>query len=329
MKIGIIGLGSIGQRHLNCLKELGYMDICALRTNKGSIKSLPDDSSHVKEFFSYKDFFSNKLDGVIISNPTSLHMGSLKRCLEKKVHVLLEKPIADSMAQLKPVENLNVSRVMVAFNLRHNEMINSVRKFIKSGKLGRVYKADLYCGQYLPSWHPYADYSKEYYSIRNMGGGAIRTLSHEIDLMHYFFEKPAELVASVEQLSGMDINVDDNAYLLCRNSKNFLVNVELDYFNPIAARSGTIFASKGKLAYSITSSSNSTAQFVDNGGNSRLLYENLNTDRNQMYLSQMKSFIRFVKTGRNECTFQDGRNVMKVIDAAERSSRRKKWQSVL
>ena len=41
MKIGISGLGSIGKRHARCLRQLGCEDIIALRTKKGTTKTLP------------------------------------------------------------------------------------------------------------------------------------------------------------------------------------------------------------------------------------------------------------------------------------------------
>jgi hypothetical protein len=46
---------------------------------------------------------------------------------------------------------------------------------------------------YLPKWHPYADYRKEYTALKTLGGGVIRTLSHEIDLSLTGLESPMKL----------------------------------------------------------------------------------------------------------------------------------------
>jgi len=327
MKIGIIGLGSIGKRHVRCLRKLGYEDIVALRTKKGTTKTLPVEFNYINELFNVKDFYSNNLDGVIISNPTSLHIETMKIPLEKKIPIFVEKPIADSIEQLREIDDYDLNSVMIGFSLRYNEIINIVKEFIASGKLGRIYKANLYCGQFLPSWHPYADYKKEYYARKDLGGGAIRTLSHEIDLMHYFLGDPKELCASVEKISDLEIDVDDNVYMICKMANHSLASIELDYFNPVLTRRGIIFGSEGTVEYSF---SKLNVTFADYNGKIRIIYKNINLDWNKMYIDQMKNFVNFIKNKESLCcTFQDGVNVMKIIKAAEESTRTKTWQKVV
>ena len=90
MKIGIVGLGSIGKRHINCLKQLGHENIIALRTKKGITKELPDELKYIEEVYSIEDFYSNELDGLIIANPTNLHVETMKIPLEKNIPIFLE-----------------------------------------------------------------------------------------------------------------------------------------------------------------------------------------------------------------------------------------------
>ncbi len=327
MKIGIIGLGSIGKRHVRCLRKLGYEDIIALRTKKGTTKTLPVEFNYINETFNVKDFYSNNLDGVIISNPTSLHIETMKIPLEKNIPIFVEKPIADSIEKLREIDDYDLNSVIIGFSLRHNEIINTVKEFIASGKIGKIYKANLYCGQFLPSWHPYADYRKEYYARKDLGGGVIRTLSHEIDLMHYFLGDTKELCASVEKISDLEIDVDDNVYMICKMANHSLVSIELDYFNPVLTRRGIIFGSEGTIEYSF---SKLNVTFADYNGKIRIIYKNINLDWNKMYIDQMKNFVNFIKNKESLCcTFEDGVNVMKVIKAAEESTRTKTWQKVV
>ena len=74
MKLGILGLGSIGQRHVRCLKTLGYDDIIALRTKKGTMKTLPQELDFITEFYDIDEFYSQELDGIIISNILSIYL---------------------------------------------------------------------------------------------------------------------------------------------------------------------------------------------------------------------------------------------------------------
>jgi predicted dehydrogenase len=326
MRIGIVGLGSIGKRHVRCLKQLGYDDVVALRTKKGATKTLPAEFDYIKEVFNAGDFYSSDLEAVIISNPTGLHIETMKTPLKKGIPVFLEKPVADSIEQVEQVENLDTSKVMVAFMLRHNELINAVKRFIDAGRLGRVYKAHLYCGHYLPFWHRYADYKNEYYSRTELGGGVLRTLSHEIDLMHYFFGTCDEVWAVVGKISDLDIEVDDNALVVCRTSDDSLITIETDYINPLLDRRGQIMGSEGKIEYTFQ---DNEAVFTSYKEKSEVLYKNSRLLWNQMYLKQMETFINFLTNdGVINCDFQDGINVMKVIEAAEESTRTGTWQRI-
>ncbi len=84
VKIGIVGLGSIGQRHVSALQSIGVTDITALRTNKGA-KDVSD--SNVRSVYSIEEFLKSNIDGFIISNPTSLHAETILMLQhEKKNH---------------------------------------------------------------------------------------------------------------------------------------------------------------------------------------------------------------------------------------------------
>jgi len=325
MKIGIIGFGSIGQRHIKCLKELGFKDIVALRTKKGTLKTLPKEFQYIKEVFNKDEFYSSNLDGIIISNPTSLHIETMKSPLKKGIPVFVEKPLASSLEQTKELKECNTSKVVVGFCLRYNDIIQEVKKFISSGKLGKIYKANFYCGHYLPFWHKHSDYRKEYSARKDLGGGVLKTLSHELDLVHYFFGEIKELCGSAEKISNLEIDVDDNVYMLCRIANNCLVTVELDYLNPISTRKGVIFGVKGVLEYSFSGK----VTFTDYNGKTKLIYNNTNIDRNKIYIKQMKHFINLIQAKEKPvCSYEDGLYVMKIIKAVENSTKFKSWQGV-
>ncbi len=326
MKIGIIGLGSIGQRHARTLLKLGITDIYALRTKKGTMTKLPDDLRDVKEVYSEDEFYDTDLDGVIIANPTSLHIDTMKKALQKNIAVFVEKPLASHLSELEELGQFDLSKVFVGFTMRYDAVINHIKGVLDSKKLGEIYKAHLYCGQYLPHWHPYADYRKEYYSRKELGGGVIRTLCHEIDIMQYLFGIPQELLGVVEKLSSLQIDVDDNALLICRMRNNALITIELDYLNPKDIRNGIIFGSEGILEYTY---SNPEIRYIDNTGKTAVLYKKEKQDWDMTYQLEMEDFISCISSGSiPKSTFHDGVEVMNIIEKAERSTRLKSWQKI-
>ena len=326
MKIGIIGLGSIGQRHARSLIKLNITDIFALRTQKGTLTKLPDDLRTIKETFNQDEFYALNLDGIIISNPTSLHIKTMKKALENNIPVLVEKPLADHLSEIKELAKYDCTKVLVGFTLRYDDVINTMKKFIDSEKLGNIYKAHLYCGQYLPLWHPYADYRNEYYAKKELGGGVIRTLSHDIDIMHYLFGVPKELLGVVEKISSLNIDVDDNTYLICRLENNILITIELDYLNPKNIRNGTVFGSEGILEYTY---SKPQITFTNNNGEIKIIYKKEKPDWDKTYQQEMKDFIECISSGKKpNSTFNDGVQVMKVVEKAELSTTSKSWQKI-
>jgi len=326
MRIGIIGLGSIGQRHARSLIKLGIKDIYALRTKKGAMKELPSDLKYIQEVSDEKEFYALGLDGVIISNPTSLHIATLIKVLKNKIPVFVEKPLAASLNELKETIGYDVSKVLVGFDFRYDDLMNTVKQFLDSGKLGKILKANLYCGQYLPMWHPYADYRKEYYAQKKLGGGVIRTLCHEIDIMHYLFGVPKEILGIVDKISDLEIDVDDSTYLICRMKNESLVTIEVDYLNPKGIRKGIIFGLKGILEYTY---SKPEITFTDNAGMTTAIYQQGNEDWDKTFKQEMQDFIACIKnTKKPHSAFEDGVNVMKIIEKAELSMLSKSWQKI-
>ena len=100
----------------------------------------------------------------------------------------------------------------------------------------------------------------------------------------------------------------------------------MDFLNPLSERRGTIFGSKGMLEYSFSKLNVTLTNYSRKRG---ILYKNPSMELNDMYISQMKAFINFIKNRENnQCGFDDGLNVMKVIKAAEKSMKNKSWQTV-
>lgn len=328
MRLGIIGMGSIGRRHVRSLNEIGINDIIALRTGKGSIQKLPSEFSNIHECWDSNEFYSLLPQGIIVANPTSLHLGAIKDALKHGLPVFVEKPLIDDIKDINEIRTELRSLVMVGFSLRFHPVIKKVYEVIKSGQLKRLYCGYLYCGQYLPFWHPYAEYSKEYYSRKDLGGGALRTLSHEIDLVSFFFEEIVDVVASVEKISNLNIDVDDNVALLLKTSRGAVITIGLDYLNPKLVRKGMIIGENGSIEYTFNPPKvifygihgmKRRWEFGKNGSDEKMV-----TD--EMYQNQMREFCSFVRGEKEPSVgFKDGFHVLKIINAAEESVRSRSW----
>lgn len=311
--IGIIGMGSIGQRHARNLYKLGIKDIAALRTNRGVMKALPDDLKFVKEFSGEDDFYNNNLDGVIIANPTSLHLEAALPALQKGLKTFIEKPITENAENACRLEKFSES-IIVGYCLRFSNYIKIIKNFIDEGNLGKLYKASFYRSYYLPKWHPYADYRLEYTAQKKLGGGVIRTLSHEIDLMHFLFGEVESANGLVDKISDLDIDTDDFCFFTCKMKQGGRVNFEMDFLSLDYINRAEIIGSNGRLAYDMRD-----VTFTKMDGEKEILHVFTSDEVDGMYLDQMKDFLRFIDEGKSlNCSFKDAVAVLNIIEEIDK-----------
>ena len=307
IKVLLVGLGSIGRRHLSHLQSIEGVSLAALRTRKGEING----KSEITEFFNLKDALNYQPDGVIISNPTSLHVETALPFLEKGIKVLIEKPIDTSIENAEKLEPFK-ELLKIAYCMRFHPLSFFLKNLFKEEP---PFKVGFKRSFYLPNWHPYADYRKEYTALKSLGGGVIRTLSHEIDLSLDWFGMPIDIVGVVDNISFLELDTDDYAFFTTKSRNNTRINFELDFFSPTNINQGEAFTAKGKYEWG-----GAGVSFTPYEGKDRATVFSLSAEAPvQMYQHQMEDFCRFVAGGiSHNATYDDGMNVLKIIDRVEK-----------
>lgn len=306
MKILIVGLGSIGQRHAGCLQKISGIDIAVLRTKKGTLK----EKSGYTEFYAVEEALAYQPDGVIIANPTSLHVQTALPFLQRGIKTLIEKPLAYSS---NDAAGLSVYRddIRVAYCVRFLPLISIIKEIAADEK---VYKLSFKRSYYLPKWHPYADYRTEYTAKKELGGGVLRTLSHEIDLMVYLFGEPVSTIGLTDKISPLEIDTDDFAFVSSKMKNGARINFELDLFSPKNVNSAEMFTEKGKYTWDM----NELLFTPYNETLPERLYGQELFNIEKMYSDQLEDFIGFIngKKGRN-ATYESAQAVLKIIEQVD------------
>ena len=308
------------------MEEIGNFHIAACRTQKGK-KEIPKVLERkIKYFYDEEEAFAWKPNLMIVSNPTSLHLEYLLKAIDYNIDAFIEKPVVSSYKEIKKVADKIKGRkneIYVGFNLRFHPLVREVSKIIRSNRYGRVLKADLYVGEYLPSWHPYEDYRVSYAAKKELGGGVLRTLSHEIDLGQYWFGEYHKVFSRISKISSLDIDVDDNTDIIAEMKNGTLLRINMDYLNPVLDRKGRIFFERGLLDYNFT---NMAVTFTDYENKEELLLKIDNYDSNTEYRCQMEEFVN--KCNGEICTLEEGINVIRIIDICEESSQKERMLRV-
>lgn len=248
MKICIIGLGSIGRRHVVNLtaalekRKVSYR-IEALRSKN---LMLEEKWSKIieKQYYSI-DELPNDYDVVYITNPTFLHYNTLKKTVNKTRHIFIEKPVFDS-----PYYNINElnlkqgSIYYVACPLRHKNVISYVKQLIT--ECDQVISARVVSSSYLPAWRKDVDYRNVYSAIECMGGGVTRDLIHEWDYVIYLFGSPSKVMHMKGKKSALEIDSDDISVYMAEYPHMFL-EMHLDYFGHKAERNLQLFTTNRRI----------------------------------------------------------------------------------
>lgn len=289
MKIGVIGFGSIGKRHCENLLQLGISEIVLLRKNSSG------NTLHLKEIYDEEDFFKHSFNAIILSNPTALHFEYLKILIKNNYNLLVEKPIVAFRHEANEIEQILKSYTglgMCAYNLRFHPCIQKVQDLISENKIGKIYNARFFIGQYLPDWRPNADYSNSYSAKKTMGGGVVLDLIHEIDLALLLCGDVRKGFSSIiDRVSNLEIDTEDIAEIIYQSENNIVVNIHMDYlyrgysrYFELIGELGRIYCDLFKAEINITFNNEIKEKHVFN-----------EFVRNDMYLNLMKYFISSIR----------------------------------
>jgi predicted dehydrogenase len=318
MKALVVGLGSIGVRHLNNLQTLGVHQLSAFRSrNLSPPGDIPD---HVQIFYNYTEALSQKPDIVVIANPTAFHLPYAQKAVEVGCHLYFEKPIShtlDDVEKLKETVTNNQCVVSVGCQLRFHENLEKIKLWLDEGKLGKIFSVSVDMGEYLPDWHPWEDYRQSYSAKEELGGGVVLTLIHELDYLFWLFGKVKKVYAIGGQLTSLKINVEDTAIISQTTESGTFIQLRMDYWRKTPVRTMSIIGEKGEIYWDYY---RGEILKSDRKGVTKSFKKSEKWDRNTLFLVTMKDFLNAIETNtRPRTSLQDGIDVLKIATAAKKS----------
>lgn len=226
INIAIIGSGGMGKMHLlNCLHNKNVNVMAVADTNKQILKK-SQELGVKKTYSEYVELIEKEkdLDAVIISLPNFLHHHSVVTALENDLHVLVEKPLANTVEECEDilrVEQRSGNKVMVGYSMRFVDAMVTMKNRLEEGIIGELELATLESIQNGPLSHGKLPkpVSSWWFDPKLSGGGVLIDLgSHLIDLFHFFTGENSNLI-----FSKLDYNynlpVEDGATLILETEK--------------------------------------------------------------------------------------------------------------
>lgn len=315
--IAIIGLGSIGRRHLRILKEIKpEINITVVRTGKGN--DCPEEQLADKVIFSIDEAIKYGCQAAIISSPATKHIEQATILAKAGVHLLIEKPLSSSIDGINNlIHTVEKNKIigLIGYVLRYDPAAIKFKEYIDSGFIGKILHINVSCGSFLPDWRPGQNYKNTVSASSKLGGGVLLELSHELDYMRWFFDEMSYVYAYLSNSGTLDINVEESADLIFVSGEGYPISVHLDFNRKHPKRECVAQGTNGELIWNAIEQKVSWRLIGDNNGEDLFKFK-----RDDTFKWQIEHFFNCIENNDKPIvTINDAGETLKLIDAAKKS----------
>jgi predicted dehydrogenase len=214
--------------------------------------------------------------------------------------------------------------LIIGYNLRYLKSLQAFRRHLHEGLIGEPLSVRSEVGQFLPSWRQNTDYRMSVSAKRELGGGVLLELSHEIDYLRWIFGEVDWVRATLLRQSELEIDVEDTVHLIIgfqkrTSNRQLIANVNMDFIRHDTTRSCTIIGDKGSLRWDGILGEVSLFQAGEKTWEKLFVNDN---GIKETYILEWEEFIRAIEERRFPAvTGVDGLRVVEIIEAARLSAK--------
>ena len=238
MRIGVLGCGYWGSKHVRVLQQLTDVDkVAIIDRRKDRLETLRRSFPTVKPFPDLPSAIDH-VDAVVVATPPSTHVHLARQALQAGKHVLVEKPMTTSVASARSlIEEAEAASLtlMAGHTFEYNAAVWMLREVIQSGSLGKVYYIDtarLNLGVYQPDINVIWDLAPHDISIIN----------------HLLGGKPTTVEAWGS--SHAHAYLEDVAYVRLHYTElGIMAQIHVSWLDPCKVRRVTVVGSKKMAVY--------------------------------------------------------------------------------
>lgn len=192
-----------------------------------------DDVNHVLQ--------DKQIEAVVIATPVATHYSLAMQALEAGKHVLVEKPLATSVAEVEQIGKIANKKnllVMVGHTFLFNAAVRYVKQLINTDQLGEI----------------------RYVYSRRLNLGRIRSdvdalwnfAPHDISIIQYWLDDPQPLSVIRRGMAYIQKDIEDIVFMNIIYPNNIMANIHVSWLDPQRARSMTIVGSQKMVIYDDT-----------------------------------------------------------------------------
>ena len=195
MRSLIVGFGSIGIQHFDVLKNvLGDNNVYVLSRREHNQKNFITSLTHLD---------LSKFNYFVLANEANLHMEWLEKIKNLNAKILIEKPLSDKKIVVDV--NKNFKNINVGYFMRLHPLVNKIKEI----KISEISKVEFVNHSWLPDWRKNRDFTKSVSANKELGGGVLNELSHDLDLAKYLYGSYNFSTSHLSRNPKLKLNVFD------------------------------------------------------------------------------------------------------------------------
>lgn len=325
-RVLVIGVGSIGERHLRCFQQTGRCQVSFVEIN-ATLREAIGQKYSVPGYGDLKEALLEQPNVAVVCTPAHLHVDLATQLVDAGLQVLIEKPLSTRLDGIRELTDLVKHRQTVcgvAYVYRCHPVLTQMREAILSGRFGKPVELVAVCGQHFPTYRP--AYREIYYKDRATGGGAIQdALTHVLNAGEWLLGPITRLVADAEHQVLEGVAVEDTVHVLARHSE-ILASYSLNQHQAPNELTITVVCERGTVRFEGHESRwrwmTEPASTWHNGAHTAL-------ERDTLFIAQAHRFLDAVE-GKCPvaCSLEAGQQTLRVNLAALASLEHHAWQNL-
>lgn len=224
MRLGVIGVGVMGRNHARILSDLPGVELVGVCDTETKRADEVASAYGTKAYYDTEELLDQGLDAVHVVVPTYIHHQIAELAIDRGCHVLIEKPIADTVENAQSIFRMAEREqiiLMVGHIERFNPAIKKLKEVSADGRMGKLRSI---------STLRVAPYPK-----RIVDTGIIIDLGvHDIDIMSYLADsRVCEVFCSA---SSTIHHLEDTASISLQFDNEAIGHIETSWLSKIKAR---------------------------------------------------------------------------------------------
>ncbi|HET7263842.1 MAG TPA: Gfo/Idh/MocA family oxidoreductase [bacterium] len=210
MRVGILGMGTAGARHLRAFRQIDGIELLAADPDAAGRRRA--EAEGVRAIENLDALLARRPDAVVIAVPHASLATAGMRALDAGCHILIEKPMAttrgDAAAIVERGRRANLA-IMVSFVHRFRPEVAAARSMIADGKIGRprlVVDTMASGASEMPAW----------VWDRGQAGGGMMFYNgiHQVDRARFLMGDDVESVRADVRTLGYEVELEDTVTAL-------------------------------------------------------------------------------------------------------------------